>query len=203
MAREVIGSVLVVDGGTRSEVRARVVEVEAYLGSADPASHAFRGPTPRSRVMFGAPGHLYVYLSHGMHHCANLVCAPDGVAAAVLLRAAMVEAGERVVRERRGDQLIATHRLLSGPGNLCRGLGIGATDNGADTCGGGRLHLEDGGGTARVASGPRVGISRATDLPLRFWEEDHPAVSGRRGPAAAASASAPPHEKGPAVRPVP
>jgi DNA-3-methyladenine glycosylase len=182
VARDLVGAVLVADAGSPEEVRARIVEVEAYLGQEDPASHAYRGQTPRASIMFGQPGHLYVYLSYGMHHCANVVCAPAGTAAAVLLRAALVERGEEVARARRGA---AVHkaRLLSGPGNLCRGLAIEGADNGADLCGTGRLHLKVGPATVPLSSGPRVGISRAADLPLRFWWAGHPAVSGRRSTA--------------------
>ena len=179
MARELVGATLVVDAGTPFEVRARIVETEAYLGSTDAASHAFAGPTPRAQVMFGPPGHLYVYLSYGMHHCANLVCAPDGEAAAVLLRAAEVVGGEAHVRARRGTA-VAIERLLSGPGNLCRGLAIAIADNADDVCGNGRLHVEAAAAPQSVRSGPRVGISRATDLPLRFWDASSAAVSGPR-----------------------
>ncbi len=186
VARDLVGALVVADPGTAAEVRARIVEVEAYLGQEDPASHAFRGPTPRASIMFGPPGRLYVYLSYGMHHCANVVCGPDGSAAAVLLRAAEVIAGAAVVRARRGPAVLP-QRLLSGPGNLCRGLGIGTVDNGADLCLPGRLQLERRPQPPPVSSGPRVGISRATDLPLRFWWTGHPAVSRtpaqRRGPA--------------------
>ncbi len=102
VARDLIGCALVVDAGTADAVAARVVETEAYLGTADPASHAFRGPTPRSAVMFGPAGHLYVYFTYGMHHCANVVTEADGVAGAVLLRAAVVEEGVATVSARRG-----------------------------------------------------------------------------------------------------
>jgi DNA-3-methyladenine glycosylase len=176
VARELIGGLLVVDAGTPDEVRARIVEVEAYLGEDDPASHAFRGRTPRSSIMFGPPGHLYVYLSYGMHHCANVVCGPDGKASAVLLRAAAAESGEAAVGARRGRSH-SGDRLLSGPGNLCRGLAIGLGDNGADLCGPGRLSLEAAADPPPVSSGPRVGVSRAADVPLRFWWTGHPAVS--------------------------
>ena len=93
VARDLIGCALVVDAGSANAVVARIVETEAYLGTSDPASHAYRGPTPRSRVMFGPAAHLYVYFTYGMHHCANVVTEPDGIAGAVLLRAASVEQG--------------------------------------------------------------------------------------------------------------
>jgi DNA-3-methyladenine glycosylase len=179
VAPDLLGGLIVVDAGTVDAVSARIVEVEAYLGADDPASHAFRGPTRRASIMFGEPGRLYVYLSYGMHHCANVVCAPAGRASAVLLRAAAVEAGEAAVRRRRGEAT-ARDRLLSGPGNLCRGLAIDVTDNGADLLGSGRLRLERGTKPVPVSTGPRVGISRAVHLPLRFWWTGHPAVSGER-----------------------
>lgn len=189
VARDLVGAFVVADAGTPGEVRACIVETEAYLGVDDPASHAFRGPTPRASIMFGPAGHLYVYFSYGVHHCANVVCGPDGSAAAVLLRAAFVTAGEAVVRARRGPAATSS-RLLSGPGNLCRGLAIGGADNGADLCSRGRVRLERRTQEIAVSSGPRVGISRATDLPLRFWWTAHPAVSAspakRKGTGAAA-----------------
>ena len=179
MAPGLVGALLVVDGGTVDEVRARLVEVEAYLGVADAASHAARGPTPRAAIMFGEPGHLYVYLSYGVHHCANVVCSPPGHASAVLLRAAAVEHGEAVVRRRRGPTA-GDERLLSGPGNLCRGLALDLADNGADLCGGDRVRIEARRQTPPVARGMRVGITKAVEMPLRFWWSGHPAVSGRR-----------------------
>lgn len=184
VARDLVGSHLVADPGTDSEIEAVVVEVEAYLGLEDPASHAHRGPTPRSAIMFGSPGHLYVYLSYGMHLCANVVCEPKGVAGAVLFRAAAVLAGEEVVRGRRDGptRIVETAALLRGPGNLGSGLGLTQADNGLDLCEpGSRLRLTEGAGRIAVAAGPRVGISRAADRPLRFAWAGHPAVS-RTGP---------------------
>jgi DNA-3-methyladenine glycosylase len=174
-----VGALIVTGAGTAAEVGARIVEVEAYRGSDDPASHAFRGPTPRASIMFGEAGHLYVYFTYGMHHCANVVCAPAGTASAVLLRAAVVEQGEETVRARRGD-LPARARLLSGPGNLCKGLGLTVADNGADLCRAGPIHLEARASGVPLQTGPRVGIRRAVDLPLRFWWAGHAAVSGPR-----------------------
>jgi DNA-3-methyladenine glycosylase len=183
VARDLIGCRLVVDPGGPAQVVATLVEVEAYLGLDDPASHAFRGPTPRAAIMFGAPGHLYVYLSYGVHHCANLVTEAHGVAGAVLLRSAAVESGEEVVRARRagGARPIPAQELLRGPGNLCRGLGLVLVDNGIDVCSpASRLHVdaaEVATSPRRIARGPRVGISRAVDRPLRFALRGHPAVS--------------------------
>jgi len=170
-----VGCRLVVD-----EVVAVLVEVEAYLGlDQDPASHAHRGPTPRAAIMFGPAGHLYVYLSYGMHHCANLVTEAEGMGGAVLMRSAVVEVGEEVVRERRGTgRVIPRHELLRGPGNLCRGLGISLVDNGADVCSlASRVEVFAAEQHVDVVRGTRVGITRAADRMLRFAWRDHPAVS--------------------------
>lgn len=201
VARELVGCHLLVDAATAEEVRARLVEVEAYLGTDDGASHAWRGPTPRAAVMFGEAGHLYVYLSYGMHACANLVTEVPGVAGAVLLRAAAVESGEATVRARRdrrrrrgpgsapgaaapaavASAALPSAGLLRGPGNLCCGLGIGLTDNRLDVCAGGRLAVLTGGGPPPpVVVGPRVGITRNVTPPLRFAWRGHPAVSAPR-----------------------
>jgi DNA-3-methyladenine glycosylase len=183
VARGLVGSRLLCDPGTPDEVRAVVVEVEAYLGREDPASHAHGGPTPRAAIMFGPPGHLYVYLSYGVHLCANVVCEPDGVAGAVLLRAAALERGEEVVRRRRGPARPPTlaAALLRGPGNLGTGLHLTLADNGLDLCApGSRLCLLEGDRGVPLASGPRVGITRAADRPLRFAWAGHPAVSHQR-----------------------
>lgn len=185
VARELIGCGLLVDAGTRSEVRARIVEVEAYLGTDDEASHAHRGPTPRAAIMFGEPGHLYVYLSYGVHHCANLVTEVDGRAGAVLLRAAAVEAGEATVRTRREEGSPRERpraALLRGPGNLCSGLGIDRADNGLDACDPcSRLAVLPGSpAPAVLAVGPRVGITRNADPLLRFAWPGDPAVSAPR-----------------------
>lgn len=177
VARDLIGCTLAVDAGTSSAVIARIVETEAYLGTSDPASHAFRGPTPRSRLMFGPAGHLYVYFTYGMHHCANVVTEMDGVAGAVLLRAAAVEGGEAAVMARRGDGATGAG-LLRGPGNLCRGLGITRADNGIDLLEpASRVHLDRRESTPPIAIGTRVGLRQATDRLLRFSWLGDPAVS--------------------------
>jgi DNA-3-methyladenine glycosylase len=181
VARALLGCILVVDPGGPGEVRARLVETEAYLGVEDAASHAHRGPTPRSAIMFGPPGLLYVYFTYGMHHCANLVCEPDGISGAVLLRAAEVLHGHDVVRARReavSTAAISEQALLRGPGNLCRGLALSRADNGRDPCAGDeRLMVARGRARGEIMAGPRIGIARNAAAPLRFWEAGNPAVS--------------------------
>src|ERR1700756_2641543 len=172
-------------------VTATIVEVEAYGGVPDgpwpdAAAHSYRGPTGRSTVMFGPPGRLYTYRSHGIHVCANVVCAADGVAAAVLLRAAAIETGLDVARSRR-DASIRTVALARGPGNLCSALGITMADNGIDLFDATspvRLALNEAHG---VVGGPRFGISQAADRPWRLWLSGRPEVSAyRRSPRAPA-----------------
>lgn len=159
----------------------RIVEVEAYHGAEDPASHAFRGPTARNLVMFGPPGHLYVYLSYGVHWCANIVCGPPGQAQAVLLRALDPVAGLELMRlaRWRSQRHQDDRDLCRGPGRLCQALGIDRTDNGADlTTAGAGVWLADDGvppPDEPLATG-RVGISVAADRPWRFAVKGHRAV---------------------------
>jgi DNA-3-methyladenine glycosylase len=178
LAPRLLGAVVVSDvGGER--VAVRLTEVEAYEGMDDPASHAFRGRTPRTAVMFGPPGHLYTYFTYGMHWCANVVCGTDGVAAAVLLRAGEVVDGVAAARSRRP----AARRdadLARGPARLASCLGLGTAQNGADLCApDSPVRLESMPTRRRpaVASGPRVGITAATEHPWRFWLADDPTVS--------------------------
>ena len=155
-------------------VTIRLTEVEAYDGASDPGSHAFRGPTPRNQVMFGPPGHLYTYFTYGMHHCANVVCGPEGIAAAVLLRAGEVVDGLETARARRGS---GTDRdLARGPARLCSALALDLSHNGLDLTHGG-LTLGAPVDPARIATGPRVGLRQAPDRPWRFWLADEPTVS--------------------------
>jgi DNA-3-methyladenine glycosylase len=168
-----------------------LTEVEAYLGEADPASHAFRGPTARNRVMFGPAGHLYTYLSYGMHWCCNVVTGADGEASAVLLRAGRVVEGVDLARERRGPR-VADRSLARGPGCLGQALGLHREHNGTDLLADGSLTLRP--GTAvepdRIASGHRVGVSVAHDVPWRFWVADDPTVSAyKRSPRAGKKSS--------------
>ncbi|MCB0949738.1 MAG: DNA-3-methyladenine glycosylase [Mycobacterium sp.] len=185
-AHRLLGAVLIGRG-----VEAAIVEVEAYGGPddgpwPDAASHSFRGPRVRTSVMFGPPGRLYTYRSHGIHVCANVACATDGVAGAVLLRAAVIEAGVDTAQARRGDRA-ARVALARGPGNLCSALGITMTDNGIDLfdpVAPVRLVL---GEARKGVSGPRVGVSKAADRPWRVWLPRHPEVSAyRRSPRAPA-----------------
>ncbi|MGD7706161.1 DNA-3-methyladenine glycosylase [Microlunatus sp. Y2014] len=160
-----------------------LTEVEAYEGGEDPASHAWRGITPRTQVMFGPPQRLYVYLSHGIHHAMNLVCGPEGTASAVLLRAGRVVAGEAIARDRRPG--VDHDRLARGPGCLTRALGVDRTHDGADLVLDTTAVRQWGGVPEPVAdvpvdTGPRVGVSRAADRPWRFWWAGHPTVSTYR-----------------------
>ncbi|MFI6433635.1 DNA-3-methyladenine glycosylase [Rhodococcus oryzae] len=183
-ARLVLGARLSAGG-----VTVRVVEVEAYGSDPegpwpDPAAHSYPGPTPRNAVMFGPAGRLYVYLSHGLHLCMNVSCAGVGTAGAVLLRAAEVIDGEDIVRRRRGPD--KRHRdLARGPGNLGQALGITLADNGTDLFADGsaiRLRLDP---LLDHEEGPRVGVSRAAEWPLRLWDPTSSAVSAyRRSPRA-------------------
>ncbi len=185
VAPELLGCVLAHETAD-GMVAVRLVEVEAYTGATDPASHAFRGRTARNAVMFGEPGHAYVYFTYGMHFCVNLVCQPDGEAAAVLLRAGLVVGGQELAAARRrtaqGDR--QRPRLASGPARLCQAVGIDRAQNGADVCApASALRVLGRGGEAAaapVAGGPRVGVRDAADVAWRFWIDGHPAVSAYR-----------------------
>ena len=149
-------------------VAVELTEVEAYAGLDDPASHAFRGETPRNQVMFGPPGHLYLYFSYGMHWAANVVCGPEGVASGCLLRSGRVVEGVDLARERRHGA--PDRDLARGPGRLTQALGLHGEHRGTDLFAGGPVRLEPGRGEpVEVQSGPRVGVSRAADEPWRFW----------------------------------
>jgi DNA-3-methyladenine glycosylase len=176
VAPALLGALLEHDG-----VVVRLTEVEAYDGGDDPASHAFRGPTPRNEVMFGPPGHLYVYFTYGMHYCANVVTGPGGRPSAVLLRAGQILEGEALARAHRPG-VTAAHALARGPANLVRALGLGPADNGRDICAPGPARLLRGPTVHATAirSGPRVGIRAAADRPWRFWLADEPSVSAYR-----------------------
>jgi DNA-3-methyladenine glycosylase len=170
-------------------VAVRLTEVEAYAGPRDPGSHAYRGPTPRSRIMFGPAGFLYVYFSYGMHWCANVVCGPDGEASAVLLRAGEVVDGVELARSRR-PAARTDAELARGPARLAAALGLGREHDGTDLCApGSPVWLEPGlpgrpGLLPPVSVGPRVGVAGAggdgAAYPWRFWLVGEATVSAYR-----------------------
>ncbi len=183
-ARRLLGARLSANG-----VTVRIVEVEAYHGAEDPASHAYRGETPRNSVMFGPAGHLYVYRSYGIHTCMNVSTGVEGVGWAVLLRAGEVIGGHDLAQERRPAARTRA-QLGRGPGNLGSVLGIGLADGGTDLLDAGSgisLTLAADGTVVDddVLAGPRVGVSVNADVPWRLWLRNVPAVSAyRRSPRA-------------------
>ena len=159
----------------------RIVEVEAYVGDGtDPASHAHRGPTARNRAMFGPPGHFYVYLSHGLHFCANLVCEPVGSGSAVLLRAVEPLEGEAEMRARRRGR--DGRELTNGPGKLAQAFAITLADDGVSALRGAlRIEREKGPRAFEIDVSPRIGIRKAADLPYRFTVRGSPWLSRGAG----------------------
>ena len=167
VAPELLGKLLVAGEGS-DLVSGRIVETEAYT-SDDPASHSFTGETPRNRVMFGRPGCLYVYRSYGIHWCANAVTGAPGDGQAVLLRAVVIVDGLAVVRRRRGNRSVRD--LTNGPGKLCQSFAISGTDDGLDvTTETSAIRIVDDGTSPpeRPTVGPRIGISKAVEVPWRF-----------------------------------
>jgi DNA-3-methyladenine glycosylase len=175
VARDLLGCTLVSRRG-RTIASGRIVETEAYLGPEDGASHAaFR---PGSHWLFYGDGGLaYVFLNYGTHHCLNAIAGPAGTPGCVLIRALEPLSGLTAMARRRGVAADA-RRLASGPGNLTRALAVSLRDNGADLARG-PLTIEPAPEARRfrIASGPRVGITRSVELPLRFWIADNPFVS--------------------------
>ncbi|MCM3662607.1 DNA-3-methyladenine glycosylase [Georgenia satyanarayanai] len=165
-------------------VTVRLTEVEAYDGANDPGSHAYRGLTPRTEVMFGPPGRLYVYFTYGMHWCANVVCGEDGRASAVLLRAGEVVDGVELARSRRPAAKKDVD-LARGPARMAQALGLARPDNGVVLSPGGRAELLAPAAAAEeIATGPRVGVSGpggdGETYPWRFWLPGDPTVSTYR-----------------------
>lgn len=164
LARALLGKVVVSEAGGRSTA-GRIVEAEAYRPD-DPASHSFRGPTPGNLTMFGPAGHLYVYISHGIHHCMNAVA---GAGSAVLIRALEPLEGEETMAERR--QLDDPRLLCAGPGRLCQALGVTKGHDGTDLTGPGEVRIVDGPRPRRVLRTPRIGLSVAGEKLWRFVVE--------------------------------
>ena len=188
VAPKLLGKVL-----RRGAVAGRIVEVEAYRGAVDAASHAFRGKTARNSTMFGPPGHLYVYFTYGMHYCANVVCWPEGRAGAVLLRALAPLSGLEEMAARRSSRVAGGARrpwrpeeLCSGPAKLCQALAIDRLADGYDLVNGyeGVVLIDD--GTPPPASpcvGTRIGLApscASRDEPWRWWVPGEPNVSRPR-----------------------
>lgn len=162
----------------------RLTEVEAYDGPNDPGSHAYRGRSPRNEVMFGPPGHVYVYFTYGMWHCMNLVCGPEGRASAVLLRAGEIIEGAELARKRR---LSARNdkELAKGPARLATALDVDRALDGTDACAPGETPLRVATGTLvpadQVRNGPRTGVSGDGGVhPWRYWIANDPTVSPYR-----------------------
>jgi DNA-3-methyladenine glycosylase len=187
VARELLGKLIVRRRG-RKFLAGRIVEVEAYLGSDDLAAHAAAGRTARNAVLFGPPGHAYVYFIYGMYYCLNFSCLPDGVAGGVLIRALEPVAGLEEMACARGmkgfnsESVRDLRKLASGPGRLCEALSITRTRDNAKDAVSRRSDLqvmEDGFKAGKIAVTPRVGIVKSTKLELRYVIEGNHFVSGR------------------------
>ncbi len=184
VAHDLLGALIVRDDESGRRI-ARIVETEAYAGPGDRASHARAGHTARTSVMFGPPGHAYVYLVYGMHHCLNVVCAADGEAAAVLIRAVEPVAGIATMRARRGGITSPDSRLAAGPARTCQALDIDRDHDGLDLLTDTRLWLASDGsdplGAERIVTGPRIGVEYAgpewAARPWRFGIAGSPALS--------------------------
>jgi DNA-3-methyladenine glycosylase len=171
VARDLLGKVLV-----HGDTAGIIVETEAYLGGDDLASHSAAGITDRTRVIFGPPGHAYVYLSYGMHDCLNIVAEPRGTPGCVLIRALEPVAGLEIMRSRR-PRARSDRDLASGPGKLTRALGITRQHTGVDVTKG-ELTVQSGqSGDLEIAVTPRIGITKCADWPLRFYILGNPYVS--------------------------
>jgi DNA-3-methyladenine glycosylase len=182
VAPDLLGRIVVSDSPA-GLVAVRLTEVEAYDGPNDPGSHAYRGRTARNAVMFGEPGHVYVYFTYGMHFCMNLVCGPAGTASAVLLRAGEVVEGEALARARRPSAR-ASRELARGPARLTQALGVDRLLDGADACDpAGALRVVAGQqpvAATKVVTGPRTGVAAGGTRPWRYWLHGEPSVSPYR-----------------------
>ena len=188
VGRELLGKLLIRREGRRL-LAGRIVEDEAYLGADDPAAHAYSGLTPRNAVLFGPPGHAYVYFIYGNHYCLNVSCMPEGVGEGVLLRAMEPLFGPEAMAHARGLELPISPRasqlrlLSSGPGRMAEALGITRARDNAKDLTSRRSDLwfaDDGYRPERIAATPRIGIRKAVEQPLRFVIVGNPFVSGKR-----------------------
>ena|SRR6202050_4434246 len=185
VARELLGTVLVRRSG-RKLLTGRIVEVEAYLGEADPAAHSAAGRTARNSVLFGPPGYAYVYFIYGSHYCLNVSCEPDGIAGGVLFRALEPIAGIPEMARARDIAVVGQRdltKLTSGPGRLAEAFGVTRErDNGCDlTSRHSTLWIGDDGFQAeKILTTPRIGITKAAEQPLRYVLAGNPFVSGRK-----------------------
>lgn len=180
VARRLIGTLLVHES-PRGRLSGRIVEAEAYIAPEDAACHAYRGETPRNRVMFGPPAHAYVYVSYGMHDMLNVVTEEVGIAAAVLIRAVEPVEGIAMMAQNRGfDASVARPRnLTNGPGRLCQAMGIGRALNGSDLTRAPLYILPAAGDDLPLVQTTRIGITRSVELPWRFYLLGSPDVSVR------------------------
>lgn len=180
IAKDLLGKHLVRKIG-RSILVGKIVEVEAYLGEKDPASHAYRGLTKRNEVMFRQGGHLYVYFTYGMHYCCNVVTEDEGTGHAVLIRAVEPLEGIRTMRKRRGLGKEAADRLLTnGPAKLCKALAIGREENGADLLGN-KIWIAPGPQVrpSEIEASVRIGITKGAEKKWRFYIRQNAFVSKR------------------------
>lgn len=169
-----LGKYLVVNRRGK-KLSGKIVETEAYRGLFDPASHAYKGMTPRNKIMFGEPGHAYVYFTYGMYHCLNVITEREGFPAGVLIRALEPREGIEIMKQRRKKEKI--EELTSGPGKLCQAMGIDATLNGADITGK-TIYIEDRGEKAgKIISTSRIGIDEGKEKKWRFYIRDNRFVS--------------------------
>jgi DNA-3-methyladenine glycosylase len=176
VAKDLLGKYLVVQK-RKKILSGKIVETEAYIGSDDPACHASKGMTPRNRVMFGPPGHAYIYFTYGMYHCLNLITEEDGFPAAVLIRAIEPVQGIDLMMRRRGKRNLKN--LTSGPGKLCQALGLDRSLNGEDLCSG-KIWVEERGEKAGlIKSDSRVGITEGKNKKWRLYISNNEFVSKR------------------------
>ncbi len=177
VAFELIGNILTFAQSGKI-FQGRIVETEAYFGTKDPASHAFRGPTPRTKVMFGPPGFSYVYFTYGNHHCLNVVTEKESIAGAVLIRA--LEPLSEIEAMKRNRRMNDIHNLTNGPGKLAQAFGITREDSGKDlTSESFCITAPEETQTLSISVTTRIGISRAKEMPYRFYLSESPFVSCR------------------------